>query len=154
MQSQQRYLCFNLGAEQFSIPLLTAKEVIGMPAVTPFPQAPDSFLGITNLRGKIISILDLRLKLSLPQKKTRETAVIVLDLEDYFLGVVVDQVNSVQQLSNEDIEESPGGVKVKNSEFVSGVFRKEDQLVLLLDIEKCLTVEERRISKADEKKAS
>jgi purine-binding chemotaxis protein CheW len=75
MNPNSRYLSFNVGKEQYAIPLLTVREVIGMPEITPVPFTPNYFLGIMNLRGQIISVVDLRLKLGLGAgKNTSETA--------------------------------------------------------------------------------
>jgi purine-binding chemotaxis protein CheW len=138
-----RYLCFNLGKEEFAIPLLSIKEVIGFPEVTPVPQSPTHFLGIMNLRGQVISVMDLRLKLGLKTMKSEETSVIILDLGGHNLGVVVDQVNSVQLLTKEEISNKPVVENSKTHEYITGVFRKEEKLILLLDIAKALSIEDR-----------
>lgn len=86
MNDNLRYLCFNLGHEEFAIPLLSIKEVIGMPDVTPIPQSPPHFLGIMNLRGQVISILDLRQKLTIKPSNVEDPSVMILDLPNYKLG--------------------------------------------------------------------
>ena len=103
MIDNMRYLCFDLGNREFAIPLLSAKEVIGIPEVTAVPQSPSHFLGIMNLRGNVISVLDLRLKLSIKPVTSEENTIIILDLGDYNLGVVVDRVNSVQTVEKDKI---------------------------------------------------
>jgi purine-binding chemotaxis protein CheW len=142
MSESVRYLCFNLGHEEFAIPLLSIKEVIGMPDVTPIPQSPAHFLGIMNLRGQVISILDLRQKLTIKPSNVGDPSVMILDLATYKLGVVVDQVNSVQMISSEDISEKPSIDTSKNHEYVSGVFRKAEKLILLIDIMKTLSLQD------------
>ena len=137
-----RYLCFSLAAEEFAIPLLSVKEVIGVPEVTPIPQAQPHFVGIMNLRGNVISILDLRLKLGHKSSKTDETTVIVLDLGDYNIGVLVDSVNSVVSVNKEDVSPKPA-MDAKATDYIVSVFRKSDRLVLMLDIAKALSVEDR-----------
>lgn len=140
-----RFLCFSLGKEEYSIPLLSVKEVIGMPEVTSIPQAPNYFLGIMNLRGQIISVMDLRTKLAFKSVNTEETSVIILDLGDYNLGVVVDQVNSVQMLNKDEITDKPILDNSKNHDYIVGVFRKNEKLILMLNIAKALSVEDRRV---------
>lgn len=90
----QRYLTFRLAQEFFAIPLLQVKEVIAMPEVTPVPQTPPHFIGIMNLRGQVITVLDLRLKLGIKPQKGAETAVVIRDLADVSVGVVVDSVEA------------------------------------------------------------
>lgn len=143
MSNNSRYLCFNLGKEEFAIPLLSIKEVIGLPETTPIPQAPSHFLGIMNLRGQVISVMDLRQKLGIKTTNTDETSVIILDLGNYNLGVVVDCVNSVQMLTAQDITEKPVVENSKTYEHITGVFRKNERLILLLDISKALSVEDK-----------
>lgn len=145
MTDNSRYLCFNLGKEEFAIPLLDIKEVIGMPDVTPIPQAPTHFVGIMNLRGQVISIMDLRVKLSFKPSPSDETSVIILDLGNYSLGVIVDRVNSVQVLSKDSVSEKPLVDNGKSHDYITGVFRKEDKLVLLLEINKALSIEDKNI---------
>ncbi|MFN8791897.1 MAG: chemotaxis protein CheW [Bdellovibrionales bacterium] len=143
MSQTHRYLCFNLGTEEFAIPLLSVREVIGVPDITLIPQVPAHFLGIMNLRGLIISVMDLRLKLGLKPQRSEETAVIILDLGDYRLGMMVDQVNAVVQLSENQIAEKPALEESKINDAVTGVFRKNEQLVLLLNVAQALSVEDR-----------
>jgi purine-binding chemotaxis protein CheW len=114
-----------------------------VPEVTPTPYAPSHFLGIFNLRGQVISIVDLRLKLSIKAKDNAETTVIILDLGDSVLGLVVDAVNSVINPSKEHLSEPPNMESTKHMGFVTKVYRKDDNLILILDIEKILSKDER-----------
>lgn len=138
-----RFLNFTLGEEEFAIPLLSVKEVIAVPETTPIPHTPPHFLGIMNLRGQVISIIDLRKKFSMSAKNTEETSVIILDLKTQFLGVVVDSVNSVLAIKNSEVLEKPMIESSKSTEYITGVFRKNDHLVLLLDIFKTLSQEDK-----------
>ena len=103
----ERFLGFSLGEEYYGIPLLKVREVIGMPEITPVPQSPKHFLGIMNLRGQVISIIDLRTKLNVPPKKISETAVVICDIGGAHLGIVVDSVNQVYSPNNGEITEKP-----------------------------------------------
>ena len=142
MIDSDRYLCFNLENEEFAIPLLSVKEVMGVPELTRIPQTPAHFLGITNLRGSVISVMDLRAKLGLKPQVNSETTVVILDLGTYFLGVVVDSVNSVLSIKKEDISEKPVIASQKATDYITGVFRKQNSLVALLDVAKALSVED------------
>ena len=143
MTESLRYLCFHLAKEEFAIPLLSIKEVIGFPEITAVPQSPSHFLGIMNLRGQVISVMDLRLKLGIKAGKTDETSVVILDLGDHQLGVVVDQVNSVLLLGGEEISDRPGIDNSKAFDYITGVFRKNEKLIFVLDIARALSVEDR-----------
>ena len=154
MIDQDRYLCFNLGKEEFALPLLKVKEVIGVPDITPVPQASNYFLGIMNLRGLIISLIDLRVKMGIKPLQSEETAVIILELGDYNLGIMVDQVNSVVRLSEQDFSEKPMLDNSKINDCVTGIFRKSEQLVLLLDIAKALSLEDKNTLQKITKPAS
>lgn len=141
--TSDRYLAFSLGQEEYGLPLLTVKEVIAVPEVTPVPFSPPHFLGIINLRGQIISVMDLRRKFNLEGSKVgEETALIILDLENVLLGIVVDSVNEVVGLSPEEVSEPPEMLDVRSGAFLTGVARKNSRLILLLEIAKTLGVDD------------
>jgi purine-binding chemotaxis protein CheW len=140
---ESRCLCFNLGNEEYAVPLLKIKEVIAKPELTPLPQSPSYFLGIMNLRGQIVSILDLRIKLGIKPSASRETSVMILDLGAHSVGVVVDQVNAVQLIKNKDISEKPSLEQTKNHDYITGVFKRNEKLVFLLDISKSLSIDDK-----------
>lgn len=138
----QRYLAFNLRAEQYAIPLLEVKEVIGMTEPTAVPQTPAYFKGIINLRGQVISVIDLRSKLQLTKAaEGPETSIIILDLEPLCLGVIVDSINSVLALSPDEISAPPDGTDMKNS-YLTGVARKDNRLTLILNIRATLNIQD------------
>jgi purine-binding chemotaxis protein CheW len=145
--SVERFLGFSLGGEEYAIPLLKVREVIAMPEVTPVPQCPKHFLGIMNLRGQVISIIDLRTKLGIIPSKSPETAVIICDIGGSHLGIVVDSVNQVHSPSPEQIADKPETHNGKASRFVTGVYRDGKSLVLLLDIAQTLDVADQEMLK-------
>ena len=103
-----RYLEFNLGVEKFAIPLLSVKEVIAVPETTNVPFTPEYYLGIMNLRGQVLSIIDLRKRMKVtPKENNSETAVIIVDLEYTHLGVIVDSINRVIAIDNDDFAPPP-----------------------------------------------
>lgn len=145
--NNHRYLGFSLGEEQFGIPLLTVREVIGVPEITPIPQAPKHFLGIMNLRGQVISIIDLRQKLGVTPKKDAETAVVICDIGGSHLGIVVDSVDQVYSPAAEEISEKPEVDKSKASQYITNVYRNDKRLVLFLDIARTLDLDDQNTIK-------
>ncbi len=148
-----RYLSFTLGAEEYAIPLLTVREVIAVPEVTPIPFTPPHFLGIMNLRGQVISIVDLRQKLGIKPQPVSETAVIICDLAPLCLGVVVDSINSVLLPRAEELSAKPDIQSSKATDYITQIYRKDKKLVLLLDIQKTLGTEDyQMLAKAQKSK--
>ncbi|OFZ18758.1 MAG: hypothetical protein A2X94_06100 [Bdellovibrionales bacterium GWB1_55_8] len=138
----QRYLNFSLGSEEYAIPLNAVKEVIALPEVTSVPYTPPHFLGIMNLRGQVISVIDLRLKFGIKAETTAETAVIICEMGQHSLGMVVSSVNSVLALEESEISPKPEIHSHRNTDYIQGVAKKDKHLVLLLDIVKALSAEE------------
>lgn len=138
-----RYLCFSLGKEKFAIPLLQVKEVIGNIETTPIPQAPPHFKGIMNLRGQVISVIDLRAKLKLGKPdSTTETTIIILDFDALSLGVIVDSVDSVVAYEGKDLSAPPDMELAGRTNYVIGVARSEKSLTLILDLKAVLNAED------------
>ncbi len=140
-----RYLCFMLGEESYAIPLLSVKEVIAPPEITPVPQTPPYFLGIMNLRGQIISVMDLRTKLSIKPSASSETSVIICDLISSSIGIVVDSIDSVLSPTREALSAKPEIQSQRNTDYIEGVFRNGEQLVLLLDVVKTLSLGDHQV---------
>ena len=129
-----RYICFSLGKEKFAIPLLQVKEVIGNIEVTPIPQSPNYFKGIMNLRGQVISIIDLSTKLKIPKSAdTKETTIVILDMEQMSLGIIVDSVECVEFFNGNDISHSNEFDSTLKTNIL-GVAKKAGSMTLLLDL--------------------
>lgn len=143
-QAANRYLMFSLGSETYAIPLLSVKEVIAVPEITSMPFVPSYFLGLINLRGQVLSAIDLRMRFRLPAARSPENSMIILDLGPTQVGILVDSVIAVVAPQESEICEPPSIEGSHHTEFVSGVFRNKEGLVLLIDIEKILTHEDRR----------
>jgi purine-binding chemotaxis protein CheW len=135
VSTDRRFLAFSLAKEIYAIPLLQVKEVIGMTEPTPIPNAPPHFKGIINLRGLVISVVDLRAKLKLAKEAPGpETSIIILDLTPP-CGMVVDSVESVLAVSAENLSPAPQSANGEAHSSITGVARQDKQLVLLLDIQ-------------------
>lgn len=140
---------FRVGDEDFSVPILKVQEIIRMSEITKVPRSPDFVEGVINLRGKVIPVIDLRKRFGLEvTEKTNETRTIVVDCEGKVVGLIVDSVSEVLRLSQSTVEPPPDIVGGVDSEYISGVGKLNDRLVILLDIDKVLSMNE--ISQIDE----
>lgn len=139
----ERFIEFSLGDEDYAIPLLMVREVISIPETTPIPKAPKHFIGLMNLRGQVISIVDLRTKLTIkPQEDTTDSAVIIIDFNGINIGIVVDSINKVLAFATTEIQEMPELNSQVKSDNILGVYKKSDGLTVLLDIARCLDVKD------------
>jgi purine-binding chemotaxis protein CheW len=138
---QGTFLTFGLLDEEYGIAILDVKEIIGMMEITPIPKTPEFVKGVINLRGKVIPVIDLRLKFCLePKAYDDRTCIIVVEVPGQqgivALGLVVDAVNDVTHIKDEDVEEPPGfGIELDNK-FILGMAKKGDSVTMLLDIAK------------------
>jgi purine-binding chemotaxis protein CheW len=143
-----QYLTFRLGEEVFAVDVAKAREVLDLTAVTRVPGTPRFMLGVINLRGGVVPVIDLRLKFGMPAaERTRETCIIVLDLtldgETTTVGAVADSVREVLDLDSSQIEPPPRiGTRLK-TEFIRGMGRiDESRFLILLDIDRVFSSEE------------
>lgn len=139
-----KFLTFSLGAETYGIAIHFVREILGLTVITSVPNTPKFIKGVTNLRGKIIPLIDLRVKLGMEAKEfTRETCIVVVEVpglsERILIGVIVDGVKEVQNVTEAEVEEVPSfGIRV-NTSFLLGLANSKTGLSLLLDIERVLS---------------
>jgi purine-binding chemotaxis protein CheW len=138
-----KYLTFFMGDEEYGIEILKVRDIIGMMAITPVPRTPEFVKGVLNLRGKIIPVIDLRTKFRLDTTvKETQTCIIVVDLGKIKMGIVIDKVSEVLDIASKDIEKTPSfGVNL-NTDFILGMGKIAERVVILLDINLVLTEEE------------
>jgi len=130
------FLTLTLGSEEYGIDILKVQEIRGYEKVTHIVNAPHFIKGVINLRGTIVPIIDLRLKFNLASAEyTPFTVVIILSLDKRVLGVVVDTVSDVIQLSPEEIREAPPLSVDFDADYIRGLTTLDDRMVILLDIE-------------------
>ena len=138
-----KYLTFSLAGEEYGIGILKVREIIGMMIITPVPQTPEFVKGVINLRGKVIPVIDLRLRFSLEATTyTERTCIIVVEIDgdsgSVPMGIVVDAVSEVLNIREADIENTPTfGVKL-NTDFILGMAKTGGGVKILLDIDKVL----------------
>ena len=136
---KDKYLTFHLGSEDYGIAIRNVIEIIGIQKITEVPDTPNYVKGVINLRGKVIPIMDMRLRFHMPEKAYNErTCVIVIQVEDIVVGLVVDTVSEVVSIPEKDVEETFNHRLDKSCTFIQGMGKIEDQIKILLDVEKLL----------------
>lgn len=138
-----KYLTFSLGGEEYGISILKVKEIIGMMTITTIPQTPGYVKGVINLRGKVIPVLDLRLKFGLdPMEYTERTCIIVVEINIatriIAMGIVVDSVSEVVNIRANDIEDTPSFGTSLDTDIILGMAKAGDSVKILLDIDRVL----------------
>lgn len=139
----REFLVFSLGDEEYAIDILKVQEIRGYENVTRIANAPDFIKGVTNLRGVIVPIVDLRIKFHLENVEYGgQTVVIVVNVADRVVGIVVDGVSDVMTLTPDQIKPAPEFGVTLSSDFLSGLGSLEDRMLVIVDIDKLLTSEE------------
>ena len=142
----ERYLSFSLGAEEFGVPLIVVREVIGVPECTPLPFTSEHVMGVMNLRGQVITVIDLRKRLGFDAKDhTAESAVIICEVGAVRVGLLVDSVNSVITSQASEITGRPEVEKTPKTQYISSVFRRGSHVVLFLDVGEILSADKQGI---------
>ncbi|HLW56161.1 MAG TPA: chemotaxis protein CheW [Bacteriovoracaceae bacterium] len=143
----KRFLEFALGKESYAIELLKVKEVITPPEMTPIPKAPSYVCGLMNLRGLVLTVIDLRKKLSItPSEDTSQNGVIIFDLGERLVGVVVDSIQRVLNVEEDNIKPVPDSDK--NNSYILGVLQQESKLVMWIDPSILLDADIRKVQEA------
>ena len=138
-----KYLTFVLCGEEYGIEILKVREIIGIMNITPVPQTPGHIKGVINLRGKVIPVIDLRSKFGFQEAAhTKETCIIVVEVQHILTGVIVDTVSEVLDVNAEELEASPHFVNGVNKEKFLGMAKIKDKVKILLDIDKVLGTED------------
>ncbi len=147
VQREGKYLTFSLGEEEYGIGILRVKEIIGMMRITPIPQTPGFVKGVVNLRGKVIPVIDLRLRFGMEVIGYADrTCIIVVEISTasgrLLTGIVVDSVSEVLNIKGSDIEDTPSfGMKL-DTDIILGMAKTGGGVKILLNIDRVLTKEE------------
>jgi len=146
-EREGKYLTFSLADEEYGIGILKIKEIIGMMPVTTVPQTPKFVKGVINLRGKVIPVIDLRLRFGMESiDYTERTCIIVVEIDGTVgtvqIGIVVDSVSEVLNIKGEDIEDTPTFGTKLDTNYILGMAKMEGGVKILLDIDRVLNSEE------------
>jgi purine-binding chemotaxis protein CheW len=143
-----KYMTFKLANEEYGLEILKVREIIGLMDITRVPRAPDCISGVINLRGKVIPVVNLRLKFGMPgAEPTDQTVIIVVQYamadQDLTMGILVDEVLEVLSLGRDQIEPTPNfGAATGQRDFILGVGKADRRVIFLLDIGRILTADE------------
>lgn len=135
-----QYLTFVLSQQLYGVPIGAIREINRMSEITPVPKTPSFVAGVMNLRGKVIPVVNLRKKLNFePIETTKETCIIVIEAFDGQVGMIVDSVSGVIELASNQIEPTPNLGNLVDTEFVLGMGKIENKVIVLIDIVKVLS---------------
>ncbi|MBA4384922.1 MAG: chemotaxis protein CheW [Anaerolinea sp.] len=141
---EKQLVIFELGVENFGIDIASVEGINKMLEITKIPQSPGYMLGITNLRGSVLPVIDLQKRFGMDlQEQTNETRIVVANMDGVKVGMVVSAVSEVLTIDDSVIEPPPPMVSNINSEFITGVAKIDKRLVILLDLARVLTQDEK-----------
>ena len=148
-EQTKQLVSFRIGSEEFGVDILKVQEIIRLPNVTPIPNAPRFIQGVINLRGKIIPVIDLRKRLKIQGQKeetdSRKARILIVELDAYVTGFIVDSVSEVMKISTGNIEPTPHLVASSiGAEYIKGVVKLPNRLIILLDFRAVLNAREEK----------
>lgn len=136
---KDKYLTFHLGSEYYGIEIRFVTEIIGIQKITVIPEMPDYIKGVINLRGKIIPVMDVRMRFRLvPRAYDERTCVIVVNIRDTAIGLVVDTVSEVASIPEESIEPASGLNGTRGNAFIKGIGKIGEDIKIILDVDRIL----------------
>ncbi len=138
-----RWVTFQLDDETYGIDVMQIREVLRSAVISPVPGAPAFVLGIINLRGNVVAIIDTRSRFNLPPREMDDSSrILILEAGDYVVGFLVDSVSEVAELRSENIEATPDTGSGEVSRFINGLYNRDEGLLILVDANRLLSDEE------------
>ncbi len=145
-QRAGKYLTFGLAGEEYGLEILAVREIIGIQTVTAVPKTPDCVKGVINLRGKVVPVIDLRLKFGMDElAHTETTAIIITQFNDAEVGIIVDHVSEVVDVAGEELEDLPSFGSSIDTSFMLGLAKTNDTVTILLSIARILDTDDLRV---------
>jgi purine-binding chemotaxis protein CheW len=140
----RQLVVFELGTEFFGVGIDAVESIVKMQEITRMPQAPDFVEGVTNLRGIVLPVIDLRKKLNVKlTEETKETRIVVITMNGMTVGMIVDRVSEVLPVPDDNIEPPPSMFSTVDTQYITGIARLENRLIILLDLIEVLSVKEK-----------
>ena len=147
-EKEIQLVSFFLGDEEYGVDIMKVQEIIKMQEITEVPQVPAFVEGVINLRGNVIPVIDLRKRFGLPEvENTKDTRIIVVEIGDTVVGIVVDGVSEVLRIKESLIDPPPKMIAGIGREYLKGIGRLGERLLILLDLDKVLTADEKEVIK-------
>lgn len=138
-----QWVTFKLEGEKYGIKVMQVQEVLRMNEIAPVPGAPDYVLGIINLRGNVVTVIDTRKRFGLPIREPDDsTRIVIVEAENQIVGILVDSVAEVANLRTSEIETAPNVGNDESAKYIQGVSSQDSELLILVDVNKLLTDEE------------
>lgn len=138
-----RWVTFQLDKEIYGVNVMQVREVLRYSDIAPVPGAPSYVLGIINLRGNVVTVIDTRMRFGLPAAEvTDNTRIMIIESDKQVIGILVDSVAEVVDLNTADIDDTPNVGTEESAKFIRGVCNRNDDLLILIDLNKLLTDEE------------
>jgi len=139
-----QWVTFYLGDEKYGINVMQVQEVLRVTEIAPVPGAPSYVLGIINLRGNVVTVIDTRNRFGLPSKETDDSSrVVIIETESHIIGILVDSVAEVVELKGAEIETAPNVGNEESSKYIQGVTSRDNELLILVDLNKLLSEDEK-----------
>jgi len=143
MKKNLQLVGFKIGKEYFGVDIASVQEIVRVPEITQVPETPSFVEGVINLRGRIVPVIDLRKRLRLGKaEKKRSNRVLIIEQSKRIVGLIVDSASEVLKLSSEAIETPPDMITGVGVEYITGVGKLGEQIIILLDLTKILDVKE------------
>ncbi len=138
-----QWVTFSLGDENYGVDVMRVQEVLPMTEIAPVPGAPPFVLGIINLRGNVVTVIDTRMRFGLaPRESDKASRIVVTETNDQIAGILVDSVAEVVEVGHQEIDTAPNVGNEESSRYIYGVVSRQDDLLILVDVNKLLTKEE------------
>ncbi len=142
-ESTIQWVTFRLDGEKYGINVVQVQEVLRITEIAPVPGAPDYVLGIINLRGNVVTVIDTRNRFGLPSKDTDDDSrIVIIETDEHAIGILVDSVAEVVDLYESEIESAPNVGKAEGSRYIQGVVSRDNQLLILVDLNRFLSDDE------------
>jgi len=143
MNKKNQMVTFKMGKETFGVPIQMVQEIVRVPEITMVPEMPSFVEGVMNLRGKIVSIIDVNKRLKIGcSSRSRTSRILVVEVDRKIIGLLVDAVTEILRLPSDAIEPAPDIVTAVGSEYITGVGKLPGKLIILLDLHKILRPDE------------
>ncbi len=144
LDAEEQLVIFELANEVYGVDISRVQEIIRMTTITRLPRAPEFVEGVINLRGKVIPVVDLKKRFGLDLSEcTKSSRIVVVDVGDHTIGMVVDAVSEVLRVPTESVEPPSPVVTTIESDYIRGIAKLEGRLIILLDLNKVLSWEEK-----------